>query len=509
MKKSLFNSVKMMRPKSSKFDLSHDVKLSCQMGQLVPIMATETMPGDKFRISAQSLIRFAPLVAPVMHRMDVSIHYFFVPNRILWPDWEKFITNSDTIQHPYFTLDSGNYSPLSDYLGVARPNVSAVDVNAMPYAAYQRIWFEYYRDQNLQPEATNPKIELTYGDNAAQVAQLTALKNRAWEHDYFTAALPWAQKGASVEIPLGEGTVELDDATSNAGRFVRAANHTYAETGVDIASTGVAPSGQATFGIGGTPTVYDPAGTLKTTTGATSINDLRRAFRLQEWLEKAARGGTRYVESILANFGIKSSDARLQRPEYITGVKSPVVISEILNTTGTDTLPQGNMAGHGISVASGNFGGYRCEEHGWIIGIMSILPKTAYQQGLPKNFHKKADFLDYPWPTFANLGEQEVLNSELYIDATSPSDVFGYVPRYSQYKFENNRVAGEFKDSLSFWHLGRIFGSEPSLNEDFVVSDPTTRVFAVTDTETDHIYAHILNQVTAIRPLPYWGTPTI
>jgi hypothetical protein len=508
MKRNLFNSIKLTRPKTSRFDLTHDVKLSCNLGELVPVMALETMPGDKFKISAESLIRLAPLVSPVMHRMDVTIHYFFCPNRILWPNWENFITNTDVYTHPYLTMDSGYYAgtKLPDYMGIPAPiGAETEQINAMPFAAYQRIWHEYYRDQNLQGE--NP-ITLADGENISTT--IIELRKRAWEHDYFTAALPWAQKGSSVDIPLGEGTVVLDPDSTNPGKFVRAANHTYSEAGTVVANTGVTPNANVTFGAGGNAAVYDPAGSLKTEVGATTINDLRRAFRLQEWLERAARGGTRYVESILSNFGIKSSDARLQRPEYITGVKSPVVISEVLNTTGTDTLPQGNMAGHGISVVGGNFGGYRCEEHGWIIGIMSIMPKTAYQQGIQRNFLKKDDFLDYPWPTFANIGEQEVLNKEVYAYQGADGNLpFGYVPRYAQYKFEQNRVAGEFRNELSFWHMGRIFDAAPALNEDFIKSDPTTRVFAVTDTAVDHLYCHVLNKVQAIRPLPYWGTPTI
>jgi hypothetical protein len=229
-------------------------------------------------------------------------------------------------------------------------------------------------------------------------------------------------------------------------------------------------------------------------------------MKLQEWLERSARGGTRYVESILSHFGVKSSDKRLQRPEYITGTKSPVIISEVLNTAGA-ALPQGNMSGHGMAVNSGKAGSYRCEEHGYIIGIMSVMPKTAYQQGIPKHFLKDDPF-DYFWPSFANIGEQEVKNDEVYAFTPTGNEPFGYVPRYAEYKFEQSRVAGDFRTSLAYWHLGRIFNSQPGLNGTFITSDPTHRIFAVTDPLQEKLYAHVLNRVTAIRPMPKFGIPS-
>jgi hypothetical protein len=231
---------------------------------------------------------------------------------------------------------------------------------------------------------------------------------------------------------------------------------------------------------------------------------------LQEFLEKNARGGTRYIENILVHFGVRSSDKRLQRPEYITGTKSPVVISEVLNTTGeTGGLPQGNMAGHGVSVGSGTVGYYKCEEHGFIIGIMSVMPKTAYQQGIPRQY-LKFDSLDYYWPSFAHIGEQEVMNQELYAYTSTKEDTFGYLPRYAEYRFTPNRVAGDFRNSLEYWHLGRVFGSQPALNQTFIECDPTDveRIFAV-QAGDDNLYCHVLNKVKAIRPIPVYGTPML
>jgi hypothetical protein len=484
------------------------VKLSADMGNLTPILTLECVPGDKFEIGCESLIRFSPLIAPVMHRMDVSMHYFFVPNRILWDNWEKFITdaNSGAVM-PY--INSANFEPenltpslsgttaalTADYLGVPSPENGStnVQINALPFAAYQCIYNEYYRDQNLIAPVNYKLEDGSAGSGGFErIRELTQLRKRAWEHDYFTASLPFAQKGAAVDIPLGEISGDV---------LVKTSGSTTTLTG--------SPSSITVNAALPTPP-YAPNQLFAETDGLelqpTTINDLRRAFRLQEWLEKNARGGTRYIESILTHFGVKSSDKRLQRPEYITGVKSPVIISEIVNTTGeTAGLPQGNMAGHGMSVSSGRSGSYYCEEHGYIIGIMSVMPKTAYQQGIPKTFLKN-DTLDYYWPSFAHIGEQPVVNNELYAYTATGEDTFGYVPRYSEYKFMPSRVAADFRNQLDFWHLGRIFDEQPSLSAAFVECEPTKRVFAVED-GVQSLYCHVLNKIKAIRPMPKFGTP--
>jgi hypothetical protein len=508
MAQNLFNSIQLIKPKKNVFDLTHDVKLSTNMGQLTPILTLEAVPGDKFDLSCESLIRFAPMIAPVMHRMDVTMHYFFVPNRILWNNWEKFITehNSEHVA-PYLPWRSStatyfdtNYpsakvSRTFDYLGVPPPTTGSeqANISALPFAAYQAIYNEYYRDQNLQAPVNYKLTDGENGTTSADYLDKTTLRSRAWEHDYFTASLPFAQKGAAVDIPLGNINADTKvvwngDVTAATGITSNLGNIAIGNEVGDITNPLIAKTSDLSV---------EP----------TTINDLRRAFRLQEWLEKNARGGTRYIENILTHFGVRSSDKRLQRPEYITGVKSPVVVSEVLNTTGqTDGLPQGNMAGHGISVTSGKSGSYFCEEHGYIIGIMSVMPKTAYQQGIPRTFLKK-DSLDYFWPTFANIGEQEVQKQELYAFTTNAEDTFGYVPRYAEYKYMPSRVAGEFRTTLNYWHLGRIFDTEPNLNGDFIECDPTKRIFAVEDPSTDSLYCHVLNKIKAVRPMPKYGTP--
>lgn len=523
MARNIFNSIKMSAVKSSKFDLSHDLKLSFSMGELVPTTVMDVIPGDIVNISTENMLRFAPLIAPVMHRMKVHTHYFFVPNRLVWPEFTKWITGDSTVEAPYSLIIPSNPVPvgsIGDYLGIPAGSVPTEDIrfSPLPAAAYALIYDEYYRDQNLQDDefkfaAVLPGDNNTYYDNFITGSPL----KRAWQHDYFTSALPFAQKGSAVQIPLvtEEGIdvyYENQPGSSDAGQFRKASDGSII-TGANNVTNAAGPSPlSASMHLGSDPAAYDPNGTLKVDVqaNATDINTLRRAFKLQEWLEKNARGGTRYIENILSHFGVKSSDARLQRPEYIGGDTQLMTIGEVLATAQStdDGIAVGSMAGHGISVGGGNRFSYRAEEHGYIIGIISVRPDTAYQDGLHRHF-SRFDRLDYAWPLLANIGEQEVLQKEVYMKSANPNNTFGYVPRFAEYKFMNSRVAGEFRTSLAYWHLGRIFASDPSLSSEFIQCNPDTRIFAVTDPEEDHIYAHIYNNITAIRKLPKYGIPQL
>lgn len=516
--KNALNSVKVAAPATNTFDLSHDVKLSMQMGDLVPVLAMECIPGDRVRLGCENIIRLAPMLAPMMHRVDVRVEYFFVPNRILWENWETWITNggSDSIQvdplpvHPFFRYDAGTafpiipYDKLLDYMGLPDPAQCPVatipeKISALPFAAYQKIYSDYYRDENLvadQPTA----YTCADGENGAQ-PQMFILRKRAWEADYFTKALPFAQKGQPVTLPVGQFPdvpVFLNDNFSS-GTLLDG-------TPDDITVGADTPIGSL---VQTNEMFAQTSGITQVT--ATTINDLRTAYRLQEWLERNARGGTRYSELIRSHFNVRPQDSRLQRPEYIVGVKNPIQISEVLNTTGTDEAAQGNMAGHGVGYTEGNYGKYFATEHGYIIGIMSVMPKTGYQQGIPKHFLKYTDPTQLAWPTFANLGEQPIENREImaFQDATS-LETFGYTPRYMEYKALPNRVCGQFRTTLDFWHMGRIFDPlfPPALNATFVNADPTQRVFAVTDSAVDQLYCQLMHHIMVTRALPFYGTPT-
>lgn len=511
---SIFDKIKIKRPRSSKFDLSHERKFSMKMGDLVPIMLQEIVPGDSFRASSEVFMRFAPMLAPIMHRVEGTIHHFFVPNRLTWNSWEDFITGGEdgTLNPAFPTVEitdsrkSEFFSDgtLADFLGVAPvPDgvtiTDTIHINHLPFRAYAMIYNEYYRDQTLNPELP---IYLGDGnDNTPTWTSAMRLRKRSWEKDYFTSALPWAQRGGEVVLPV---TVGPDT------NYLKTSDGTNLTSGTPGLNGPGDDSGYL-FDGDGTPLNMEMDGT------SVSINELRKSYRLQEWLEKNARAGSRYIEQILSHFGVRSSDSRLQRPEYLGGGKFRVQISEVLNTTGIidDTKPaegnvQGYMSGHGISVGKDNGFTRKFEEHGFILSILSVIPRTAYQDGIPRIYHK-FDKFDYAWPEFANIGEQEIQNQELFANYGGTDDerkaTFGYQSRYSEYKYGLSSVHGAFRNELDYWHLGRKFTSPPALNGTFVQANPDTRIFNVIDPTEDHLYCQVYNKVSAIRPLPYFGTP--
>ena len=512
----------MPRPQHNTFDLSHSRKFSMSIGKITPTAIIECVPGDSFNVKTTQLLRFAPLIAPIMHQSSMYCHFFFVPNRLLWDNWEEYITGGEDAADPGYTAPVFPYyedptglgianGSLADYLGL--PTVVTTEkISCLPFLAYNKIYNEYYRDQNLIDKLTDSATD------GKQTGNVPSLQNRAWQHDYFTSALPWTQKGPEATIPLGT-TAPLVNIDNDLPSLFGRATATGFFNNTDVESN---PTGQISVGGGTSPgdlgrTDVTPHTEVDLTDAtASSINDLRRAFRLQEWLERNARGGSRYIEVIMAHFGIQSSDARLQRPEFLGGSATPITISEVLQTSesrvaGSEETPQGNMAGHGVSVGSSNYVSYKCEEHGYIIGLCTVLPKTAYQQGIPKHFNK-FDKFDYFWPSFANIGEQPIYNKELFVDDADGenNNVFGYTPRYAEYKYLPSTVHGEFRDDLKFWHMGRIFGSRPNLNATFVEcnEDEVDRVFNVTEGD-ENLYVYLHNHIKARRPMPYFGTPTI
>ena len=526
------------------------------MGELVPIMCMPIVPGDKFRVNTEALVRLAPLVAPMMHRVNVYTHYFFVPNRLVWNEWEDFITKGidgeDAPVFPRFRIVSSwnqfaseencsavfGDSTLWDYLGLPSvagcgsksfPNLvkkngvvipNEFEVSALPFRAYQLIYNEYYRDQNL----TDPiDFSLTSGLANADFDKLIMLRHRAWEKDYFTSALPWLQRGPEVTVPVGGsfGVVTLANRTNNQIFVDSDGNPTQVDVGMNLihaadknnVTPGTIQTGLSNGSNSGNAVWLDPKGTLVVDgeNSGISIQDLRTSNALQRWFERNARGGSRYIEQILAHFGVRSSDARLQRPQFLGGGKMPIAVSEVLQTSSTDaTSPQANMAGHGISAGVNNGFRHYFEEHGYVIGLMSIMPRTGYQQGVPRDF-TKFDNMDFYFPEFAHLSEQEIKNQELYVsnDPTYNQGTFGYTPRYAEYKYHESEAHGDFRGNMSFWHLNRIFSEKPNLNTTFVECNPSNRVFATSQTQDDKFWVQVYQDVKALRLMPKYGTPML
>lgn len=539
---NIFNSIRLKRPRRNVFNLSYENKLTANAGELVPIMCKPVVPGDKFRVNTEMLVRLAPLVAPMMHRVDVFTHYFFVPNRLLWNQWEDFITKgvdgTEVPAFPKIALRGDWVNPTSgaallsdgslwDYLGlptiggfngVAFPDKDpnsvmppvGYEVSALPFRAYQLIYNEYYRDQNL----TQP-IDFTLDGglvaNVTEIMSLLTLRRRAWEKDYFTSALPWVQRGPDVTVPVNNNSGALDVVLKDSPH----ADVYHVPGTTAFPKDGALRSISGALVIGGgepDPAYLEPSNfQVNVDELGVSINDLRTSNALQRWFERNARSGSRYIEQILSHFGVRSSDARLQRPQFLGGGRTPVSVSEVLQTSSTDTTsPQANMAGHGIS-AGVNHGFKRYfEEHGYIIGIMSIRPRTGYQQGVPKDF-RKFDNMDFYFPEFAHLGEQEIKNEELYLQQTPAGNdgVFGYTPRYAEYKYSLNEVHGDFRGNMAFWHLNRIFSESPNLNTTFVECNPSNRVFATAETSDDKYWIQIYQDVKALRLMPKYGTPML
>lgn len=513
-KGNVFDTIARNRVDSSVFDLSHDLKVSFNMGEMIPIYCEDVIPGDVHHINPSAMLRFQPLIAPVMHKVEVRTRFFFVPLRLLWEDFGDWLMNNNDLEAPYVQISDASEGSIADYLGFPT-QANDYTVSPMCFAAYSMIFDDWFRAQQFETEKFVPLIA---GQNADyQDYKDLAPYRTTWEQDYFTSALPSPQQGDAIMLPLTQNSqvdVQYKDATTVAQQWKVVPGGGGPIDGTPTFEA-VGSGNVLTDSVGGIVNM-DPDSTLfvDVQADAVSLNTLRRAEALQKWLEVNERAGSRYIEGMLAQFGVKSSDARLQRSEYIGGNKADMVISEVLTTAQTNTndgsteVPVGNMAGHGISVGGGGTFSYRAEEHGFIMGIMTVTPRTAYQQGIAKKY-TRLDRYDYAFPLLANLGEQEILNRELYVDHPTPLGVFGYTPRYSEYKFANNRVSGSFRSDLAFWHWGRIFDSSPELNSTFLRCAPDYRPFAVIDPEVDHVLAHVYFSVHVNRKLPYYGIPTI
>lgn len=505
-----FSQVPQADIQRSKFNRSHGLKTTMDADVLVPILVDEVLPGDTHTLRLNAFGRLATPINPVMDNAYLETFFFFIPMRLLWNSTEKFFgeqQNPDSstdflIPNAARTAITGS---LDDYFGL--PLGKTVNANILPHRAYFLIWDEWFRDQNLQESYNISKADSgnpIYTNTTTYPSNVTLAK-RGKRHDYFTSCLPFAQKGETVQVPLGTKAFVTGDGSIGAD----AAN---IQTSVGSFNR-LAVSGSSIFGTGASVSENDGTlyADLSTATAAT-INEWRTAFQVQKFLERDARGGTRYIEKIKSHFGVTNPDFRLQRPEYLGGTSDALNIHPVPQTNSTDsTTPQGNLAAFGT--VSTNGGGFTKSftEHGYIIGLANVRADLTYQQGLDKLWSRRTQY-DHYFPTFAHLGEQAVLNKEIFVTGTPAIDdgIFGYQERYAEYRYKKSQLTGLFRSdasaSLDAWHLSQDFASTPTLNSAFIESNtPFDRVIAVPS--EPHIILDCYFDYTSVRPMPVNAPP--
>lgn len=503
----------------SKFDCQSTHKTTFDAGYLVPVYVDEVLPGDTFNLNMTAFARMATPLYPVMDNLHLESFFFFVPNRLIWNNWQKFMGEQnnpgDSISYvvPQQVSPANGYAvgSLQDYMGL--PTVGQVSSGktvshcAFWPRAYNLIYNEWFRDENLQNSVVVDK-----GDGPDTVTNYTLLR-RGKRKDYFTSALPWPQKGAAVTLPLGsQAPIKRSDMATPGWDMFRAGTNTLA-TGA-VASTG------GTLTVGGNAVTFDPFGTiyadLSQATSAT-INQLRQSFQIQKLLERDARGGTRYTEIIRSHFGVISPDARLQRPEYLGGGSTDININPIAQTSGTSasgtTTPLGTLASMGTALAHNHGFTQSFVEHGVIIGIVAIRADLTYQQGLQKMWSRSTRY-DFYFPAFSHLGEQAILNQEIYVTGDSTdSSVFGYQERWAEYRYYPSRISSLFRSTaastIDAWHLAQKFTSVPSLNTTFIQDNPpVSRVVAVGAAANGQQFIFdSFFDVKKARPMPMYSVP--
>lgn len=485
----------------SVFNRDHGLKTTFDAGYLVPIFVDEALPADTFNLKTTGFGRLATPINPIMDNLHIETFFFAVPYRLLWDNWEKFCgeqTNpNDSTDYlmPQITNATIANSTLFDYMGLPT-EVSGISFNNMVGRAYNLIWNEWFRDENLQDS-----VVVNTGDGPDSLTDYTLLK-RGKRHDYFTSCLPWPQKGTAVNLPLGTtANVHTDSAATDKVSVFSASGERDLYTPDGSKSVII----RASLSTNANPLYAD----LSTATAAT-INDLREAFQIQKLYERDARGGTRYTEILQSHFGVTSPDARLQRPEYLGGGKQMINIHPVGQTSSTDaTTPQGNMSAFGTMGASGGFS-KAFTEHSIIIGLACVFADLTYQQGMPRMYSRR-DRWDHYWPALAHIGEQAVLNKEIYTQGTSADeDVFGYQERYAEYRYKNSQITGKFRSnystSLDPWHLSQEFSALPVLNASFIQEDPPVdRVIAVPS--EPHVILDMHFDLKCARPMPTYSVP--
>lgn len=535
----------------STFDRSSSVKTSFNVGDIVPFFLEEVLPGDTFNVRTSKVVRMQTLLTPMMDNVYLDSYYFFVPNRLVWNHWKEF--NGENTESawiptteysvPQITSPAAGWSvgTLADYFGLPT-GVGGLSVSALPFRAYALVMNEWFRDQNLQDPLVVPVDDATVvgvntGNFVTDCAKGGLPYIAAKYHDYFTSCLPSPQKGPDVTLSVasqGDLPVVAKDSLVSASlvpantrlKMSQSSGSSWVKptagsvlTTSDDASGGYGLYASSGFTAGSYNVPVSPANLWAVNSGnaiVATINQLRMAFQIQKLYERDARGGTRYIEVLKSHFGVTSPDARLQRPEYLGGNRVPINVNQVIQQSGTGAgadTPQGTVVGMSQTTDSNHDFMKSFTEHGYIIGVMVARYDHTYQQGIERHWSRKTRF-DYYWPVFANIGEQAVLNKEIFAQGTAKdNEVFGYQEAWSDYRYKSNRVTGEmrsaYEQSLDVWHLADDYASLPSLSDSWIREDKNTvdRVLAVKSSVSDQLFADIYVSNRATRPMPMYSVP--